>query len=153
MLNHYSIYWIKEEFAHHFYYKSNVLYQFIKEYENNKNRGDLKNQFAYITMEFRKPLLISHLKENYPENTELKAAGDGLQICRDMQYISLHIHNKHLNFRSEMLQDAEELLFPALRQFQSYLFIAGNDLENYGWISPVTRRKKDIEKQMLYSYL
>ncbi|WP_164668899.1 sporulation inhibitor of replication protein SirA [Virgibacillus doumboii] len=152
-MNHYSIYWIKEEFAHYFFHKSDVLYRFIKDYENDKSREDLKKQFEYITMNFQKDSLIAHLNDNYSETTNLKAKEDCLQIYKDMKYISLHIHNKHLNFHSEMLQDAEDLLFPALRQFQPYLFIVGNNLHNYGWISPVSPGKKDRKEQVLYSYL
>ncbi|MGP4107077.1 sporulation inhibitor of replication protein SirA [Virgibacillus sp. L01] len=152
-MNHYSIYWIKEEFAHHFFHSSDVLYRFIKEYQKNKNREDLKRQYEYITMNFPKSSLISHITDNHPISSCLRAEGDRLNIYNDIQYISLHIQKKKINFRSEMIHDAEELLFPALRLFQPYLFIVGNDLNNYGWISPVTQRKKNKKGQVLYSYL
>lgn len=153
MLNHYSIYWIKEEFAHHFFHNSEVLYRFIKEYQMNKNREDLERQYEYITLDFPKSSLISHITNNHPNNSNMKVEGNRLKIYKDIQYISLHIQKKKINFRSEMIHDAEELLFPALRLFQPYLFIVGNDLRNYGWISPVIQGKKNKTGQVLYSYL
>lgn len=115
-------------------------------------REDLTKQYHYITNEFPKASLISYVTQQQSSNTNLSRKDNQIEISRNMQYISLHIHQKHLNFRSEILHDAEELLFPALRLFQPSLFIAGNNVDDYGWISPVIRKEKDKSEQVLYSY-
>ncbi|GAA0611774.1 sporulation inhibitor of replication protein SirA [Virgibacillus siamensis] len=152
-MNQYSIYWIKEEFAHHFFHKSHILYRFLTAYQMEENREDLTKQFEFITNSFPKNKLISHLSHIKSDNVHVRWENNNVEIWKDMQYISLHIHQKHINFRSEILHDAENLLFPALRLFQPVLFIMSNNVDHYGWLSPVIQRKKDKTEQVLYSYL
>lgn len=153
-MNHYSIYWIKEEFAHFFYYRSDVLYRFIKSYDRHPKRSDLSRQFHYITMDMPEEILISHIVQYHPSRSSIKAENDSLKIYEDMRYISLHIEKKRINFRGDIIYDAEDLLFPALRSFHPYFFVVGHRSDNFGWISPVTQGKnKDKPGQVLYSYV
>ncbi|TMN23654.1 sporulation inhibitor of replication protein SirA [Lentibacillus cibarius] len=154
MLNHYSIYWIKEEFAQFFYYRSEILCRFIKSYEHNQSREDLVKQFGYITLEFPQTSLIAHIMDYLPHNMSMQKKGDLLKIYDGNRYISLHMEEKRINFRSDIIHDAEEILFPALRSFHPYLFVVGNDTEDFGWISPVRQvTKRDKLGQALYSCL
>lgn len=132
----YSVIWIKEDIAKHYFHKSDILYRFIKAYQKNHDRTDLKKQYDYITNDFPETALISHMKK-YLNNVSVQVEGPQIKLNKNLHLISLHISEKHLKFRCETLQDAEETLFPILRQFQSILFIIGNNIENYGWISPV----------------
>ncbi|SFA75680.1 Protein of unknown function [Lentibacillus halodurans] len=153
-MNHYSIYWIKEEFAHFFYYRSDVLYRFIKSYDSHQNREDLSMQFKYITMDIPENLLISHIMKYHPSHVTTELEANSLKIYEDMRYISLHIEEKRINFRGDIIHDAEDLLFPALRSFQPYFFVVGDHRYDFGWISPVSLGKnKDETGQVLYSYL
>ncbi|WP_343753241.1 sporulation inhibitor of replication protein SirA [Lentibacillus halophilus] len=154
-MNHYSIYWIRKEFAHFFYYKSEILYRFIKSYEHDRNREDLASQFQYITQTFPCSLLTTHITECLPSDTVAIKNNDLLNIyANDERYISLHMEKKRINFRSDIIYDAEDLLFPALRSFQPYLFVVGNNTEDFGWVSPVCRlTKMDKIGQVLYSCL
>src|SRR5699024_12052297 len=72
MLNHYAIYWIKEEFAHFFYYRSDILCRFIKSYYRYQNREDLKKQFQYITVDMPQNLLIAHIMKHQPAHISIK---------------------------------------------------------------------------------
>ncbi|MFD2760302.1 sporulation inhibitor of replication protein SirA [Lentibacillus juripiscarius] len=153
-MNHYSIYWIREEFAHFFYYRSEILCRFIKSYEQNQGREDLVSQFQYITHDFPQTSLIAHIIGSLPSRTNMKQEDGLLKVYEGERYISLHMERKRINFRSDIIHDAEELLFPALRSFQPYLFVVGNNTEDFGWISPVIQlTEKDKPGQVLYSCL
>ncbi|WP_188455615.1 sporulation inhibitor of replication protein SirA [Virgibacillus oceani] len=152
-MGNYSIYWIKEEFAYRYFHKRDILYRFMKEYRLNSDRADLAKQYHFITNTFPQAALITHIKDYHQSSVTTNLQGNFLELFNDKHYISLHIHKKHLNFRCEMLHDAEKLLFPALRSFHPFLFIMGNDMEDYGWISPVTKERVHINQEVLYSYL
>jgi hypothetical protein len=151
-MSHYSIYWIRKEFAYRYYYKSGILYRFLKEYQHNLNSTELKDQYNFITNTFPAASLITHIKNTLQHRLNLTINDKHLEIFNDhAQAISLHIHEKHINFRCEMLHDAENMLFPTLRSFHPFLFIVGNDLDNYGWISPVSKERVCTDGQVLYS--
>ncbi|AIF45456.1 sporulation inhibitor of replication protein SirA [Virgibacillus sp. SK37] len=150
----YSIYWIKEEVAAHYFHKSNLLYHFFKDYRNDLSNDILKKQFNYITRSFPESRLISHIKNYYNNAFMLQFNGSQLIIHQKKTYISLHMDEKQLKFRCNSLQDAEEILFPMLRSFHSNLFITGRNVNNFGWISPIiTSNHGNQSEQVLYSFL
>ncbi|MFD2045744.1 sporulation inhibitor of replication protein SirA [Ornithinibacillus salinisoli] len=151
-MKEYSIYWIKEEFAAHFFYKSDILYRFIKSYLLHETREDLSLQFEYITNNFPNASIISHIKKHVPNNISYQINGNDIKIKDDSQYITLHIYEKHIKFRCESLQGAEKLLFPVLRLIYPFLFIVDEEGSNFGWISPVTTSMMHHDRQVLYSY-
>lgn len=153
LLNEYLVFWIKEEFAYHYFYKNDILYRFLKLYQKNKDRQDLSTQYDYITNNFPRHTLVSHLKRFHPNRVHIQKQSNQFEIYNETQYMALHIHKRHLKFYCETLYDAEELLFPTLRLFQPLLFVMGKkDQEDYGWISPVTKNRKYNNGQVLYSY-
>ncbi|GAB3796860.1 sporulation inhibitor of replication protein SirA [Virgibacillus kimchii] len=149
-MNTYSIYWIKEEIANHYFHKSDILYRFLRSYQKDDARKDLIMQFDYITHNFSYEKLISHMK-GYYNNTKAIVHIDGsrITICQNGSCISLLISKKHLKFRCDALQDAEQLLFPMLRRYQRLLFITGK--KDFGWISPVLYMNKQDINLLLYS--
>ncbi len=132
-MNHYSIYWIREEFAHFFYYRSEILCRFIKSYEQNQGREDLVSQFQYITHDFPQTSLIAHIIGSLPSRTNMKQEDGLLKVYEGERYISLHMERKRINFRSDIIHDAEELLFPALRSF-SAVFVCGREQYRGFWL-------------------
>jgi len=150
-MDEYSVYWIKDEIATHYFHKSGILYRFIKQYHNNKERTDLKLQYAYITNYFLLDHLVNHFKRFNRDDLSIKINGDKVEIRKDKHLISLQISKKHLQFRCCSLRDAEELLFPILRDFEPSLFITGNNIDNYGWISPLVDVRKYDQREVLYS--
>jgi hypothetical protein len=152
-MQEYSIFWVIDEIAEHYFHKSHLLFLFYRDFQSEPGREDLKTQKEYITKRFPKEILISHIKNNYQNQAKLNIKKSTIEIYKGNQYIALHINEKHLKFRCKTLQDAEELLFPALRQFQLNLFIIGENTSNYGWISPLLTTSKYQDEQVLYSYL
>ncbi|WP_085992112.1 sporulation inhibitor of replication protein SirA [Oceanobacillus senegalensis] len=147
----YSIYWIREEIANHYFHKSDILYRFFKEYENTPRRSDLKNQYNFITHFFHIDSLMTHIKNHLKKHMKVHTNGTYMEIYSGKQYISLHISEKQIKFRCESLQDAEELLFPILRLYQPYMFVVGDSYRNFGWISPVKMPRDEQKNQVLYS--
>jgi len=150
----YSVYWLKEEVARNYFHKSELLFRFFKEYENNQHRSYLKKQYHYITSEFPKEKIHFYVRKQFGMKSNLtKEREDSrIDIFANNKFISLHIGEKRLKFHSESLQDAEEILFPLLRQMHPYLFVVGNTYENYGWISPMKNISYPSKsKEVLYS--
>lgn len=153
MLNTYSIYPIKSEFAERYYFRSGILYRFFKQYhENNKNQV-IDNQFNEITSFFSPKELNTKIKSLYNNKATVKDGNNSIEIEQDKHCISLHICEKQIEFRCDMLQDAEVLLFPILQLFHPSLFVLDNNLNNYGWISPVKKLKDQLNEEVLYSTL
>ncbi|WP_042144657.1 sporulation inhibitor of replication protein SirA [Paucisalibacillus sp. EB02] len=150
-MKEYKIYWIKEEFAKHYYYKSDILYRFLREFHNKQYRVDLVSQFNFITESFPKDLLMFQLLRQPKNKLQSDHTFDKIELENKHSFISLHIEEKQIKFRCETLQDAETLLFPALRRFHPYLFIIDDYYENYGWISPVRTSVGYNNEQVLYS--
>ena len=152
-LDKYYVYSIKEEFAYHYFYKSDILFRFLNLYQENKSRLDLSTQYQYITNDFPEDALISHLRKFYPHKISIQIERNEIIIYNNDQSIKLHIHKKHLEFYCETLYDAEDLLFPILRIFHPLLFIMSTNNIDYGWISPIMNRNEFKNRPKLYSYL
>ena len=147
----YSIYRISEEIARHYYRKSDLLYRFLKEYQSDTERLYLQAQYIYITQYISQALLESDIKKYVPTDVYYQFNRKQIEIYNKNKSITLQINNNCIHFRCESLHDAEDFLFPVLRIFEPFLFVVNHSLENYGWISPITKTKQYEENQVLYS--
>ena len=149
----YSIYWIEEEVAKNYFHKSDILLRFLKEYESDPNRNDLKSQYKYIARKIQYREIISHLNQHKQQNITIYTVGQTIYIRRKDQSIRLEVENGLLNFQCNHLQEAVLLLFPMLQDIHPFLFVKGRNVSNYGWISPIIQQKSiDRVRQVLYSY-
>lgn len=151
-MNHFSVYWLKNEFLEHFFYKGDILYRFISSYHHNKTEEYLNRQFNYVMNSLDNSQLISCIEQFKPPQTNILIDNDKLDIYNNSQYISLHIYEKHLIFCCTSLEDAEQLLFPILRKYYPFLFVISHNTHTYGWLSPVTYNLTKKDGQLLYSY-
>jgi hypothetical protein len=149
----YSIYWIEEEVAKNYFHKSDILLRFLKEYEAEPDRNDLKSQYTYIARDVQYHEIISHLNNRTQKNITIYTVGQTIYIRRKDQSIRLQVDNGLLNFQCHHLQEAVLLLFPMLQDIYPFLFVKGRNVSNYGWISPFIQQKNiDKVRQVLYSY-
>lgn len=151
MLNEYFIFCIKEKFAQHYFHKSDLLYQFLKMYNNDQNNVELFNQFHYITNEFPKMLLIAHLKNEREPNECIRINDQSIVLSTNSQSMTLHIFDKLIKFHCPSLYEAEHLLLARLRRFHPYLFVTCQHKDKYGWITPMTMNPQLNVKQLLSS--
>ncbi len=148
----YSAFLIERKFAEHYFYRADILFRFIKAYENNPTRDDLARQFAYITNRFPKTF-FSHFKNNRLISC-LKQINDyQLEIHRKNHHVALHLYRRKLRFLCKSIHDADALLFPSLRSHYPYMFIVGEEANDFGWIEPIREQSPFIKnEQVLYSY-
>ncbi|WP_067728921.1 sporulation inhibitor of replication protein SirA [Oceanobacillus damuensis] len=151
-MNEYSIYWIKEEVAKSYFHKSDILSRFLREYEAEPDRNDLKTQYLYITRQVRFKEILAHLNKNQAKHITVHSVGKMIYINQNDHSILLQVEGGLLNFRCKNLQEAVMLLFPMLRDFHPFLFVQGKNVPNYGWISPIIQKTSAQVRQVLYSY-
>lgn len=151
-MNEYSIYWIKEEVAQQYFYKSDILYRFLTEMEANHSRRELRAQYKYISHALKLSDIQSYLSKHFPEyNCESTKEGH-LQIRRKGKSVVLYSERDSIHFRCKNLQEAAALLFPVLQSLHPFLFVLGNNVPEYGWISPNKKKSGIQNRQVLYSY-
>lgn len=146
----YSIIRVEEEIARHYFQKSDLLYRFLLTYKHH-HKDYLKRQYYYISRYFSLDKIVGQLNDmhgSYPVNIR----GNDVMISSQENKISLHIGKKQIKFCCDTMFDAEELLFPALRKVYPYLFVVCEDYVNYGWISPISPKEQQNQKQVLYSH-
>src|SRR5690625_152227 len=117
---------MKKEFAYQYFHKSDILYRFIRAYQQEKYRKYLTMQYNYITKSFPADKSITYIKKSSPKRVNILSQGNQLEIYKNMQSMSLHIHEKHLNYRCETLHDEVEHLYHSFRHFHQLLFIINN---------------------------
>lgn len=147
------IYWIKEEVAYRYFYKSDILYRFIKQYERTNFRLDLSLQYNYITSKFSKDALKTHLENTKDADTVIRLNNNLIEIHHDDSTVQLNLNHRYITFDCQSLHEAETLLLTPLRTFYPFLFIVHAEGKDFGWISPVTKNIKHKNGQLLYSNL
>jgi hypothetical protein len=147
----YSIYWLTEEVAIRYFHKSGLLYRFLKEYIKQPNRIDLRKQFEYITYRFCREEIVAYMKQQKRINCIDYIDKRNMKLYNREAFITLHIDERQLKFRCETLEDAEELLFPLLRRYEPMLFIVGENICNFGWITPFLKYRQ-TEEEVLFSF-
>lgn len=149
VLEVYYVYSMKVKVAHHFYYKSSVLFNFLKTYEKNSNQIELKDQFSYIIDEFDQPKLMYYIKSisNYIQITQIQPGY--FQISDGTKSVYLHVLDTHFVLKCPSIHVAEELLFESLRLFPSHLFVVHAEKHVYGWISTLKNKESINNRQLL----
>jgi len=155
-LKEYHIYYIKDEFADHYYFKCDLLFRFIQAYHEEKDRPDLASQFNYITNKFPEDL-IQAIKSKLKRTSSYFVDNESpncLKIQSGNRQLILFIYKEEMIMQCDSLHDAEVILFPSLRGVYPCLFIIGPLVNEYGWISPEINKFPSLEKEeVLYSYL
>jgi len=151
-MQEYSIYWIKEEVAAHYFHKNELLCRFLKEFQTEPHKLYLKLQFAYITYAFHFEEIANYLKHHCPENTMVRINDNNVELVNNKQeYITLHIEKDNITFRCKSLEEAENILFPTMRSFHPCLFVVGNTTYNHGWLEPVHLKLNLLNQDVLCS--
>lgn len=149
----YTVFRMKEEFSWHYFHKSDILYRFIKHYQKEcQQRPDLQMQYDYSTYPFPGAQFCKVVEEKLDKTMFSYETADFLRLYKNSTNIPLHISEKHLKFRCKTILEAEEILFPILREIDSTFFIIGENTAQYGWVSPVIRIREPKSGQVLYSY-
>ncbi|SHG60413.1 sporulation inhibitor of replication protein SirA [Virgibacillus sp. Bac330] len=147
----YSIYHLTEEVAKNYFHKSSLLYRFFMELKSQPNRSDLRRQFDYITYPICYKGILLTIQRFNSANLFVNIDKHRVSIYNKKACISLHIGEKHLKFHCETLEIAEEILFPILRSYQPLLFVVGDNIQNFGWITPILEYSQPEQNEAMYS--
>lgn len=135
VLEVYYVYSMKTKAAHHFYYKSDVLYHFLMKYADQQEEQNLSNQFAYVTDRLEVGNVMEYVKK-ISSNVQINEIQTNyFQITNGMKSVYLHALDTHFTLKCPSIYDAEQLLFKPLRLFPTHLFVAHAKKQVYGWIS------------------
>jgi len=146
----YTIIRVRGEIARHYFQKSDLLYRFLLTYKYNHHKDYLQRQHSFVTRCISPEKIMGQIQDMY--ESQLIMRGNNIEISSGHNKIALHISKKQIKFCCETMQDAETLLFPALRKVYPYLFVVCEDYVNYGWISPISNKEQEKQEQVLYSY-
>ncbi|HEY4601646.1 MAG TPA: sporulation inhibitor of replication protein SirA [Cerasibacillus sp.] len=147
----YSIYWIKETFAKHFFYKSDIVYRFIKTYHATK-RDDLVRQFQFITHSFSEATVQSQLTKYLAKKYQIQYEGNSVIITSTTFTMTVYIYEKYIVLYCHSLEEAEAVLFPIFRLLDLNFFIMSHTHPRFGWIASLMDKKdKRSRNEVLYS--
>ncbi|MBO8155137.1 MAG: sporulation inhibitor of replication protein SirA [Bacillaceae bacterium] len=136
-----SLFWLKDDFAFHYYHKSDLLYHFFSQYHSNPFDSVYKKQFQFITRDLPRDQIIQHIKARLGSRYFVHNDKRKIDIQYDYIQLSIECYDKEWIIHCSSLQEAEIMFFEALRGYHSTFFVVNFEEDQYGWLSPV---KKEI---------
>lgn len=149
VLETYHVYYMKEKVAQHFYYKSELLFQFLKTYHRKRTKKEVQNQFCYVTKEINVERCTSFLQDlaRYVYVSEVKP--NHFYLHDAGKSVDIHVENTHITITCDSIHDAEHLLFEPLRSFPIHVFVAHAHKNISGWISTLKQDRQLKSNQAL----
>ncbi|MFZ3587820.1 sporulation inhibitor of replication protein SirA [Bacillus sp. DJP31] len=144
-MREYTIYWIEEEFAHHYFGREKMFYHLFEEYTSaiGELRPILNKQVNYVT----KPIPVLHInqfiqnemktKTNYRFIEELHI----FQANKNKSKATLHVSEQHLTLVGTGEYEAEMTFFELLRKWDSRFLAVDTNQMRFGWLTPIKQRK------------
>ncbi|MHA6251202.1 sporulation inhibitor of replication protein SirA [Oceanobacillus sp. CAU 1775] len=145
----YSVFCIRSEIVTHYYYKTGILYRFLKEFKENRKPSYLQLQYNFITEPLTLDLISSSLQYTN-EGIDWDKRDNYLKMYRNNGHLSIYKDERHLEFSCDSIEEAEEFLFPMLRRLPLHFFVVNNTIKDYGWLTLDKNNYLEI-KQILYS--
>lgn len=153
MLESFTIFSIRDEFAKRYFYKSDILFRFLKKAISSEDKI-LSKQFNYITQSFSTSMILSQLTHIDDKQVTVNEEDEEIMIQDDRATIQISINDKFLTFACDQTYQSEELLYHTLRDVSPYMFIMNDKKDNnYGWVSPLNQKLRYKSGQLLYSFL
>ncbi|TCT26667.1 uncharacterized protein DUF2522 [Melghiribacillus thermohalophilus] len=138
-MDKYSLYWLKDDFAFHYYHKSDVLYHFLFQYQMQSTDSIYEKQFQFITRTLPKEAIIEHLQSRLGNRYHVYTDKRRIDIRYDYVNVKIDCYDKEWVIHSSSLQEAEIMFFEALRGYHPSFFVVNYDQEQYGWLSPIKK--------------
>jgi len=147
----YSIFCVKAKVGSHYFYKTEILYRFLKEFRENRSRNYLQLQYEYITEPLTLDIITTYI-QLYTSEVVMEKRDKHLKLYWKDKNLTIYEDDQHVEFTCDSIEDAEYFLFPALRKLKLYFFVTGHHVKHdYGWLSFI-KKNKTINKQILYSF-
>jgi len=107
----YHIFLIEDDVYFDYFYKTDLLFEFLSEYMEEPSRIDLKKQFQYITCE------IPHDEISYSEQ-------------------SVYISDRIITVFADQESILDTQFISTLDKIDRHCFIINDSNNNYGWLKP-----------------
>lgn len=142
----YSIFSVKPEIASHYFYKSSIIYRFLREFKKNPNYNYLQLQYKYATSPLDIATIAAYMR---PLDVEIEKRELVMKLYWDDKSITIHEDDRHLEITCESIADIEEFFFPVLRNSPLHYFVISNQMNDYGWLA--VKNNRLMNNQLLYS--
>ncbi|KAA0547842.1 sporulation inhibitor of replication protein SirA [Bacillus sp. BGMRC 2118] len=141
----YTIFWIEEEFAYHYYGREGMFYRLFKElYDGTQaHHSILIKQMEYITKSIPgihiNQFINIELSNNM--NYEVTKEGHCLTLQNGKSKARLLVNERSISLVGEGNYEAEMIFFDLLRKWDSRFLAIDFMQKRFGWVSPIKQRK------------
>lgn len=141
----YQIYFIEDEFAHHFFGRERLFFNLFLEYIQTTGylRSILQKQIEYVTKTIPKKQVESVIKQQMQQTKNFYNHNGKYYIenSKGMSRASLIIHDDVLILKAEGDYVAETAFFECIRKCGASFLAVDFDHERFGWLKPLKVRK------------
>ena len=138
----YSAFWIREEFHHHYFYRSDILYRFLHEYlRSDKRSNEWNDQYNYVTQFIPYSELLSHINNFHQRRINISISEESIELSKDDSFAIIYMAERCFTIKCESIEQLDSLLFQPLKTFNPSFFVIELGSTNSGWVTPI---KKEI---------
>jgi hypothetical protein len=144
-MREYTIYWIEEEFAHHYFGRESMFYRLFTEAREIVANDEhfLKKQVKYITKSIPGIHINQFIQAEMKSKTSYRLTKEGhmIQVQDGKSKACLSVNERFLTLRGMGNYEAEMLFFELLRKWDTRFLAIDFNQMRFGWISPMKQRK------------
>lgn len=145
----YSIFSVKAKIAAHYFYKTGVVYRFLKEYRDGPNYKYLQSQYNYVIEPITLSAVASYL-QRLDIDVKMEKRDSYMKVYWEDKSMTIYEDGHHLEVTCTSIEDVEDFFFPILRKSPGYFFVISNRLKDFGWLS--VKNNRMMSNQILYSF-
>ncbi|GGC97948.1 sporulation inhibitor of replication protein SirA [Pontibacillus salipaludis] len=141
-MREYALFWIKDEFSSHYFHKTNILFDFLKEWKYHPDHTLSTTQFQYVTKPIPLDMLVHYVTEKNRKPVEMTYYQNKMSFviqCKGQNIRLTQMSDREVRITAESLHQAETMIFETLRTFNHSFFIMDEDMRQYGWIAPIKK--------------
>ncbi len=143
-MREYTIYWIEEVFAHHYFGREKMFYRLFEEYNTamDELKSILTKQVNYVT----KPIPALHINQFIQAEMKTQAnyrffEGEHMyQAQNKKSKATLLVTEQHLILVGTGEYEAEMTFFELLRKWDSRFLAVDMNQIRFGWLTPLKQR-------------
>ncbi|MCP8616424.1 sporulation inhibitor of replication protein SirA [Salirhabdus salicampi] len=136
-----SLFWIREEFAKHYFHKSDLLYAFLREYKKEHADQTYNRQFDFITKDIPFAKISRYLHDKLKGSAKVHIGINHISIEHQNLQMAIQCDRKEWTILCSSMEEAELMLFEYMRGFHTSFFVMDVHNHQYGWLAPI---KKEI---------
>lgn len=130
----YSLYLFKSDYARHFYYKIDTVYQFL--YEQMVKDPLKSNQYKLVLDKLSAKELFLHLNYWIQDDVSLDIKRNQIMITKGQQHVFIEVSDYVIHVSAESIVDLDRILFQNLKTFHPHIFAVNYEIYECGWITP-----------------